>query len=161
MSHYVVHLQCSHNVPGHSSTEFARCFACAWTCKSNTKGCGISVPRDTVPSPGNKSTRSFDGKPWRGLLFQQGVDQHRRHACHHSSQSSLNAQNTCLQMSLSPTIQTALLSCTLLGKMENMLDTIPKQAVHRHNTHHSPSTAKHGNHTHPCKNAATSTGIVS
>ena len=72
---------------------------------------------------------SFDETPWRGLLFLRGVDQNWRHACRYSSQSSMNAQNTCLQMSFYPTIQPAPLFSTVQGKMEDTFGRNSKTSI--------------------------------
>ena len=72
---------------------------------------------------------SFDETPWRGLLFLRGVDQNWRHACRYSSQSSMNAQNTCLQMSFYPTIQPAPLFSTVQGKMEDTFGHNSKTSI--------------------------------
>ena len=98
---------------------------------------------------------SFGENPWQRLFFQHGVDPNWRHACHQRSQSSRNAQNTCLQMSSAPTIQTDLLLGKVLGEMEDTFGHNSNTNSAPAPTHTSPSRPKHRNHTHPCTNAAT------
>ena len=98
---------------------------------------------------------SFGENPSQRLFFQHGVDPNWRHACHQRSQSSRNAQNTCLQMSSAPTIQTDLLLGKVLGEMEDTFGHNSNTNSASAQKHTSPSRPKPWNHTHPCVNAAT------